>query len=138
METKSNYDYAFKLARSVHAGQYRRDGVTPYIVHPIAVAYSFDEHDYERRIVSLLHDAIEDCDMGFDKLAPFNHDVRYAILLVNNFMSRPYEQYVTDLASHALARDVKVADIRHNLSCQPSEKAKVKYANALKILGATP
>jgi (p)ppGpp synthase/HD superfamily hydrolase len=49
---------AEKLARGAHAGQTRRDGVTPYIVHPADVARRVDT-DAEKA-VAWLHDVLED------------------------------------------------------------------------------
>ncbi len=55
---------AFTFAHRVHAGQLRKDGRTPYITHPMAVAALIGEHGgTEREVVAgLLHDCVEDGD----------------------------------------------------------------------------
>ncbi len=53
----------YKLAYEAHTGQTRKDGTTPFIVHPVRVArlvmlYGGTESDI---IAALWHDVIEDC-----------------------------------------------------------------------------
>lgn len=54
--------HAISFAAEVHAGQTRRDGVDPYIVHPIRVAEAAADADLgEPSIVAaVLHDVLED------------------------------------------------------------------------------
>ena len=47
------------IATKAHEGQYRRDGVTPYIEHPKAVAARV-RGDEKAEMVAWLHDVIED------------------------------------------------------------------------------
>ena len=47
-----------EIATSAHEGQTRRDGVTPYIEHPKAVARRV--HTDDEKAVAFLHDIIED------------------------------------------------------------------------------
>jgi (p)ppGpp synthase/HD superfamily hydrolase len=47
------------IATKAHEGQYRRDGVTPYIEHPKAVAARV-KGDEKAEMVAWLHDVIED------------------------------------------------------------------------------
>ncbi len=58
-------DTARELARRAHAGQTRKDGVTPYIEHPLAVAATLSGYGYDDETVAagLLHDVIEDTDV---------------------------------------------------------------------------
>jgi GTP pyrophosphokinase len=56
---------AIIFATRAHEGQMRKDGITPYIVHPLGVAesvrrYGGTEAQY---IAALLHDTIEDCEV---------------------------------------------------------------------------
>ena len=59
-------DTARELARRAHAGQTRKDGVTPYIEHPLAVAATLSGYGYDDETVAagLLHDVIEDTDVA--------------------------------------------------------------------------
>lgn len=43
---------ARELARSAHAGQTRKDGVTPYIEHPLAVAATLSGYGYDDETVA--------------------------------------------------------------------------------------
>lgn len=58
-------DTARELARRAHQGQTRKDGVTPYIEHPLAVAATLSGYGYDDETVAagLLHDVIEDTDV---------------------------------------------------------------------------
>lgn len=53
---------AYDVAKLLHAKQTRNDG-TPYIVHPVEVAYILSEFDFDEDVVcaALLHDTVEDC-----------------------------------------------------------------------------
>lgn len=54
---------ALALARKLHAGQYRKDGI-PYIVHPLKVCSTLISYGVEDDITlaaALLHDTLEDC-----------------------------------------------------------------------------
>ena len=68
------YSEALAFATKKHDGQMRKDGVTPYIVHPIGVAdlvaeYSQDDTYLDTMIVAaLLHDTLEDTDTSYDEL----------------------------------------------------------------------
>ena len=65
------YSEALAFATKKHDGQMRKDGVTPYIVHPIGVAdmiagVPFDEIDREIVLSSaVLHDTLEDTDTSY-------------------------------------------------------------------------
>lgn len=57
---------ASTLAAKAHDGQYRDDGVTPYIIHPARVAglVTVFGGGYTEVIAAWLHDVIEDCSHG--------------------------------------------------------------------------
>mgnify|MGYP000185689903 CR=1 FL=1 len=63
----SKYEHALAFATKAHEGQTRKDGVTPYITHPIGVAKLVKRlgGSEDQQIIGLLHDVIEDCD-GYD------------------------------------------------------------------------
>ena len=69
---------ALQYARDKHTGQTRRDGITPYIIHPLqmacyAVALGIRD-DYTLSII-LLHDVCEDCNVKVEEL-PFSREVQ--------------------------------------------------------------
>jgi len=54
---------ALQLAYEVHKVVTRNDGVTPYLVHPLRVAVTVQDHNFpSRAAVALLHDTVEDVD----------------------------------------------------------------------------
>lgn len=62
MKWSSRIDKAIETAARMHGNQFRRNGITPYIVHPITVAWMVSEYtDNENTIIAaLFHDLIED------------------------------------------------------------------------------
>lgn len=54
--------HAVRRATELHAGQIRRDGDTPYVVHPLLVAALVADYteDEDVIITGLLHDTVED------------------------------------------------------------------------------
>lgn len=60
---------AFTFAQNAHQGQLRANG-EPYIIHPVMVAEILAEYqlDAETIMAGLLHDIIEDTELGFETL----------------------------------------------------------------------
>ncbi len=130
---------AERIARKAHAGQTRRNGTTPYISHPQAVA------DYVARVakesdeavaVAWLHDTIEDCGLTTYDLRGqgISERVASAVLVLSHTPDEPYENYIIGIKADPVARAVKIADILHNLSDAPNTKQIRKYAGALLLL----
>lgn len=114
-ELKSLKRIAFGIAKEEHdKGDPRWDG-TPYISHPIAVSQLVDTD--EEKIVALLHDVIEDC-KGFDPhaLDQFGGRIVFALHLMTKMENYSYPEYLRSIKGFELARKVKIADLRHNLS----------------------
>ena len=65
-----NIETAEKIARQLHEGQFRADGVTPYIEHPKAVAELVKEYGGSEKCVCVawLHDIMEENAEGARKL----------------------------------------------------------------------
>jgi (p)ppGpp synthase/HD superfamily hydrolase len=128
-------DIAKFIAYAAHRGQFRSDGVTPYITHPEAVANSFPENNVKERALAWLHDVLEDCPW----LSPFalrkfglDSEVVWAVNAMTHEKDVPYDEYIDDVIDYGPSVvKVKLADIRHNLSCDPTEVSKAKYAKAL-------
>jgi guanosine-3',5'-bis(diphosphate) 3'-pyrophosphohydrolase len=62
---------AFQLASKAHEGQSRRDNGRPYIEHPLAVAELLHGAGFDGEVVAaaLLHDVVENTEMGVDDVA---------------------------------------------------------------------
>lgn len=72
-ELDTRVQTAISYATRAHHGQTRADGLTPYIAHPLRVAYvlhhRFGVEDTNAYIAALLHDTIEDTKTTYDVLA---------------------------------------------------------------------
>lgn len=75
MTTISLIDRAYDIAHSFHAGQYRKDGKTPYIFHCIEVMRFLQKDcgidDDNILAAALLHDILEDTDITPNELNEF-------------------------------------------------------------------
>lgn len=125
---------AEKIARQAHHGQFRRDGVRPYIVHPEAVA-SRVETDHQKA-VAWLHDVLEDTATTAEDLraAAIPENIIEAVQLLTKSPNIPYADYLAKVRANELAKAVKVADMLSNLADTPTEKQILKYAKGLQIL----
>jgi (p)ppGpp synthase/HD superfamily hydrolase len=127
---------ASSIARKAHEGQFRRDGITPYITHPEAVAKSLEGEHPDVIAATWLHDVLEDTEVTISELKNAGIPVRVieAVALLTRWDGQPYEEYLQWITQDEIARKVKIADIRHNLSDAPTEKQIAKYGKALLIL----
>lgn len=140
---------AKEIATLAHEGQFRRDGVTPYIEHSEAVASAFEEGTLEHD-AALLHDVFEDDPIFSDNPslgqkylldAGFSPVVVEAVVLLTHAKHQPYAEYIENIVyysktseAHSLALKVKIADMAANLADAPTEHQIKKYTNALKII----
>lgn len=129
-------DVALDIARVAHAGQTRRDGVTPYIVHPMGVCQIAKEHGYSQRVqaAALLHDALEDAEdpEKIEKL--IRHHLPDVLPLVQDVTHREglYSEYVSAIFGESL--QLKLSDILYNMSDQPTAGQRRKYGKAIGLL----
>ena len=124
------------LAAEAHSYQYRRDGVTPYINHPKAVADSLAGESDQVIAAALLHDVLEDTKLTEQDLRELDIDdaVIEAVKLLTKGDDQPYEEYLQKILTNEIALKVKLADIKNNLSDSPTAKQVAKYSKALQIL----
>jgi len=126
----STLQKAKEIASRAHAGQFRWDGIIPYITHPEAVAKSVGTATVEEfQIVAWLHDVVEDSDwtIGKLRLEGFSHMILYAVDILTKEKTEPYDVYINRVRQGPyVARQVKIADIRHNLSTSTDKEAKNK------------
>ena len=129
----------------------------PYITHPLEVMRMMTTE--EEQIVGVLHDVFEKCPgwcLGrvmddskfYVKYQPENIEyittanVYWALTLISKDKHVKYNDYIYNMihdikldgTPNKLAIKVKLADILSNLSDNPSNYAKQKYAKALPIL----
>lgn len=99
-----------------HKEDYDKNGY-PYVMHPMFLATQMSSE--EAVCVALLHDVIEDHGdrYSFESLLAegFPAVVVDALRLLTHEEGVPYLDYVAKIAQNPLAREVKMADLRHNL-----------------------
>lgn len=99
MKWSSRIDKAIEVAARMHGNQFRRNGITPYIVHPITVAWMVSEYtDNENTIIAaLFHDLIEDVE-GYelsDMEKDFGSEVaKMVAMMSNNIDVEPGEKWI--------------------------------------------
>lgn len=134
---------AFEIAEKAHKGAVDRGG-KEYIFHPITVALHCQTED--EKVVALLHDVVEDTPITFDDLR--KDFPEYIVEAVDAVTRRKTEKigdarwdYIRRAKANAIARQVKIADLRHNSDLSrihnPDEKdlERVKeYANEIAFL----
>ena len=147
---QSELDAASHIAGIAHTNQFRRDG-QPYIMHPNAVqaiTKSYYPDNTAAQALAVLHDVIEDGPkysgltrrqlfrMVKDAI-PNDPQAQQAIMNALRIMTHSkrthpvYEDYLALVFSNELAAIVKVSDLIHNLSHNPSERQIIKYQKAL-------
>ena len=131
---------ALKLCFEAHKDQVDKSGL-PYVFHPFHLAEQMEDED--TTIVALLHDVVEDTNYTISDLnnMGFPQQVMDAIAVMTHDASVPYLDYVAKLKENAIARTVKLADLRHNSDLTRLERVDEKalervekYRKAIAIL----
>lgn len=128
-------ELAERIARAAHAGQFRRDGVTPYIRHPENVARRVRGNQYAEA-VGWLHDVLEDTKETAASLRARGVPSK-VVACVTKLTKRngvDYDAYLAEIRADPLARKVKIADMLSNLADMPTDRQIVKYARGLLAL----
>jgi (p)ppGpp synthase/HD superfamily hydrolase len=130
---------AISIAAAAHDGQFDKAG-EPYILHPLRVMMRFP--DDKRRIIAVLHDVVEDSrDWQLCDLRDLGEEICEAIDALTRREGENYEAYIQRVGANPLARDVKIADLRDNMSPDRIEaiagdgnKLVTRYSKALSAL----
>ena len=143
-EQRKKYDELLELAEKVaeekHSGQLDKGGA-PYFLHPKAVAAAVENTEY--KIAAYLHDVCEDTETTFDDLLEMGFTPRTvnSVRLLTKTEGTSYEKYLEAVKNDECARNVKIADIRHNMDISriPAPVKKdferlEKYRKALRFL----
>lgn len=107
------YQQALAIAEDAHKGQVDKAGVD-YIQHPLFVA-SLVEGELAKT-VALLHDVVEDSDWTLEDLRKegLPEEVVQAVGILTKKCNENYEEYILRVKQNPLARQVKLADLKHN------------------------
>ena len=86
----------------------------PYIFHPFHLAEQMI--DEISTVCALLHDVVEDTEYSFDDIRKmcFPQEVIDVLILLTHVDGVPYMEYVEKINENPIARQVKLADLRHN------------------------
>lgn len=106
--------FALELAIEKHKNQKDKSG-KPYILHPLHVMETVKSDD--AKIVAILHDIIEDTDVTEKDLlnAGLSKHIVDAVVMLTRSRDEDYMDYVKKLSSNPLAKEVKLADLQHNM-----------------------
>jgi (p)ppGpp synthase/HD superfamily hydrolase len=153
-EDRARIAKALAFSITAHAGQTRKDGKTPYVVHPVAVAQALIDKmgaDAETVMTGLLHDVVEDTGVSLDTVEEaFGPAVRHLVDGVTDFGEGDGNPRVPDkLARWEKTKEkalryaekdsrlllVKVADRWHNMQTVHvhTPRGQVGYARATKV-----
>lgn len=133
---------ALKIATECHKGQKDKAGVD-YINHPVTVS-DLCEHK-TCKCAAMLHDVIEDCGETVESLV--KRGIREDIANLTDWLTRKsgqsYDEYIEEIADNSFGREVKMADLTHNMDLgrlpHPTEKdfqRVEKYRKAFEYLKA--
>ncbi len=124
---------AEQIARESHKEQ-KRWGGEPYITHPEAIANFFKVN--ELKIIAWLHDVLEDTEVTAEILcdAGIQDDLIKSIYILTRKDNEEYLDYILRVSEDDNAKQVKIADLNHNLSDLKKGSMRDKYLMALHIL----
>ena len=110
---KNSLRIAYEIALAAHKYKFDLSG-NAYINHPIAVSNMVKGK--KTKIVALLHDVLEDSDYTRADLEPyFTSDICDAVDALTRAKDENYFKYIHALKENKLARQVKLADLKHNM-----------------------
>ena len=121
---------ALEIALQAHSGQ-RDKGGYPYILHPIRLMCRMATD--EERVVSLLHDVVEDSGWTLEALHTegFAPAIVAAVDHLTKRSGESYEAFIARVQQSPLATRIKIADLRDNLDA--SRIPALKHADVERI-----
>lgn len=122
-----NYqEKAKQFAHQAHQGQFRKDGATPYIKHPIAVAEILRKYGINDDAIlsaALLHDVVEDCNVSLEQIMDnFGSNITR---LVDGMTQRKSKESKKNYRKRIVnntndVKIIKLADVLHNMLTTPN------------------
>lgn len=115
---------AITLANKAHSGQFDLAGM-PYILHPLYVMHRVET--IEEKIVAILHDVTEDTKITLDDIMinisnNYNfkskidlYNIRNSLWRLDKNNFKDYESMIEGISSWQITRNVKIADLEHNM-----------------------
>ena len=128
------------LARRLHTGQVRKDGLTAYFSHVERTAMRMSLDDAPGVQLALLHDVL-DMHPGRHKAvlrvlrkAGVKLRILRGIARLTRREDQTYQEYIKALSVYSLETRVKRADIMDNLADDPTPTMRKRYTRALATL----
>ena len=109
---------AISVALRAHEGVLDKSG-QPYILHPLHLMMQMETEDAQ--ITAVLHDVVEDSDISLQDLADMGFSPRVIealALLTHDSDAHSYAEYIDRINGNALARQIKLADLQHNMDAR--------------------
>ena len=104
---------AMNIAYKAHHKQKDKGGF-PYINHPFYIAEQME--DEYSTCVALLHDVVEDSSVTLNELSSiFPPEIIEAVSILTRKEGILYSDYINNVKKNKLAKNVKLADLAHNL-----------------------
>lgn len=101
--TAEHLEKAIRIAVNAHYGQKDKGG-EPYIFHPLRVMDACCS--LEAKIVAILHDVVEDTDVGMDTIrAEFPTQIAEALKLLTHMPDIAYMDYIKKINENAISRE---------------------------------
>ena len=92
-------------------------GGQPYVIHLLKVYSGVSE--YIEKVCALLHDVVEDTDIGFHDLEwlGYNKDVIDILRILTKLKGEDYKVYIDRIiqSNNIHAMNIKLSDLRHNM-----------------------
>ncbi|NQX64629.1 GTP pyrophosphokinase [Paenibacillus alba] len=109
----STLSKAIIIATQFHDGQTDKGG-KPYILHPLRLMLKAPDND--SKIVSVLHDVIEDTNITLEQLKEegFSKVIIEALDCLTRRKEETYEEFIQRIKPNTLARYVKLLDLEDN------------------------
>ena len=106
---------AVALAVKAHAGQRDKSG-EPYICLPLRMMLQCQ--NFEEKLVSVLHDVVEDSDYTIKELRKegYPEEVLIAVEHLSRRNDESYDEFIERAISNSLARKVKIKDLEDNMN----------------------
>lgn len=108
-------DRAISIAAQAFEGKFDKGG-QPYILHCLHVMNRVKRYGDQAMIAAVLHDLIEDTDWTAERLLEegFDKQTVSLIVLLTHIDSEDYQDYIMRISNSKIAREIKMADLRHN------------------------
>lgn len=127
----SDLQRALEIAITAHRGQVQKNGL-PYVLHPLTLMLSVTST--EAKIASVLHDVVEDTDWTLTDLETegFAPTIIDALNCLTHRDEESYDTYIERIHTNAIAREVKLADLKDNMNIRRIPTLQDKDLNRLK------